>query len=222
MTPLLFQRPKLWSYMYNVIFISLFCFVQWPVYGEPPMHKDQPPVSIGLLLNPERALSVLERGPAADSPEVRLTPVFLQCVLHYITIVLQKVTLSSHAGGRVPAAVGFSFRAETLSGWSHHWGSAVVWILHLPEETCPARDHHPPPGTVRAAHHNRRRRLIGWLIDLLKCVCANTFIFSSFFSVMQIYQSHVSSLWEDKWTTSLKLKKRCVLWLRIICEWVGW
>lgn len=42
---------------------------EWSVYGEPPMHKDQPPVSIGLLLNPERALSVLERGPAADSPE---------------------------------------------------------------------------------------------------------------------------------------------------------
>ncbi|KAG7318490.1 hypothetical protein KOW79_018245 [Hemibagrus wyckioides] len=42
---------------------------EWPVYSEPPMHKDQPPVSIGLLLNSERALSVLERGPAADSPE---------------------------------------------------------------------------------------------------------------------------------------------------------
>ncbi|XP_053336445.1 nucleolar protein 6 [Clarias gariepinus] len=42
---------------------------EWSVYSEPPMHKDQPPVSIGLLLNYERALSVLERGPAADSPE---------------------------------------------------------------------------------------------------------------------------------------------------------
>uniref|UniRef100_A0A3B4DB22 Nucleolar protein 6 n=1 Tax=Pygocentrus nattereri TaxID=42514 RepID=A0A3B4DB22_PYGNA len=41
----------------------------WPVNKEPPKHKDQPPLSIGLLLNHERALSVLERGPPADSPE---------------------------------------------------------------------------------------------------------------------------------------------------------
>ncbi|XP_066513150.1 nucleolar protein 6 [Hoplias malabaricus] len=42
---------------------------EWPVNSEPPKHKDQPPLSIGLLLNPERAFSVLERGPSADSPE---------------------------------------------------------------------------------------------------------------------------------------------------------
>ncbi|XP_060762939.1 nucleolar protein 6 [Neoarius graeffei] len=42
---------------------------EWTVYGEPPMHKDQPPLSFGLLLNHEHALSVLEKGPAADSPE---------------------------------------------------------------------------------------------------------------------------------------------------------
>ncbi|KAI5088223.1 nucleolar protein 6 [Silurus meridionalis] len=42
---------------------------EWPVYGDPPLYKDQPPVSVGVLLHPERALSVLERGPAADKPE---------------------------------------------------------------------------------------------------------------------------------------------------------
>ncbi|KAI4898333.1 hypothetical protein NFI96_024564 [Prochilodus magdalenae] len=42
---------------------------EWPVNQEPPKHKDQPPLSIGLLLNHDRALSVLERGPSADSPE---------------------------------------------------------------------------------------------------------------------------------------------------------
>ncbi|XP_076854204.1 nucleolar protein 6 [Brachyhypopomus gauderio] len=42
---------------------------EWPVCSEPPKHKDQPPLAIGLLLNLEHALSVLERGPPADSPE---------------------------------------------------------------------------------------------------------------------------------------------------------
>ncbi|XP_072520710.1 nucleolar protein 6 [Salminus brasiliensis] len=42
---------------------------EWSVYSEPPKHKDQPPLSIGLLLNPEHCFSVLERGPPADSPE---------------------------------------------------------------------------------------------------------------------------------------------------------
>uniref|UniRef100_A0A673LEW0 Nucleolar protein 6 n=1 Tax=Sinocyclocheilus rhinocerous TaxID=307959 RepID=A0A673LEW0_9TELE len=34
-----------------------------------PEHKDQPPLSIGLLLNLEHAPSVLERGPPADNPK---------------------------------------------------------------------------------------------------------------------------------------------------------
>ncbi|KAJ8380561.1 hypothetical protein SKAU_G00013390 [Synaphobranchus kaupii] len=42
---------------------------EWPVDSEPPKHKDQPPLSFGLLLNPEFAASVLERGPPADSPK---------------------------------------------------------------------------------------------------------------------------------------------------------
>ncbi|KAG7481304.1 hypothetical protein MATL_G00065380 [Megalops atlanticus] len=42
---------------------------EWLVDSEPPKHKDQPPLSFGLLLNPEIAASVLERGPPADSPK---------------------------------------------------------------------------------------------------------------------------------------------------------
>ncbi|XP_062874179.1 nucleolar protein 6 isoform X2 [Trichomycterus rosablanca] len=48
---------------------SLLPDPEWSVYCEPPKHKDLPPVSLGLLLNHERALSVLERGPPADSPQ---------------------------------------------------------------------------------------------------------------------------------------------------------
>ncbi|XP_030633851.1 nucleolar protein 6 [Chanos chanos] len=42
---------------------------EWPVDSEPPKHKDQAPLSFGLLLTPEHAHSVLERGPPADSPQ---------------------------------------------------------------------------------------------------------------------------------------------------------
>ncbi|KAM6944800.1 nucleolar protein 6 [Lycodopsis pacificus] len=41
---------------------------EWSVESEAPKHKAQPPLSFGLLLNPELAASVLERGPAANSP----------------------------------------------------------------------------------------------------------------------------------------------------------
>lgn len=42
---------------------------EWPVDSAPPKHKDQPPLNIGLMLNLEQALSVLERGPPADNPK---------------------------------------------------------------------------------------------------------------------------------------------------------
>lgn len=42
---------------------------EWSVTSEAPKHKDQPPLSFGLLFNPEKASSVLDRGPPADSPE---------------------------------------------------------------------------------------------------------------------------------------------------------
>ncbi|XP_063051087.1 nucleolar protein 6 [Engraulis encrasicolus] len=42
---------------------------EWPVSVEPPKHKDQPPLSFGLLLNPEHLASVLEKGPPADNPK---------------------------------------------------------------------------------------------------------------------------------------------------------
>ncbi|XP_066568043.1 nucleolar protein 6 [Amia ocellicauda] len=42
---------------------------QWAVNSDPPKHKDQPPLSFGLLLNPEFSATVLERGPPADSPQ---------------------------------------------------------------------------------------------------------------------------------------------------------
>uniref|UniRef100_A0A4W5P9S1 Nucleolar protein 6 n=1 Tax=Hucho hucho TaxID=62062 RepID=A0A4W5P9S1_9TELE len=37
--------------------------------SDAPKHNAQPPLSFGLLLNPEQAASVLERGPPADSPK---------------------------------------------------------------------------------------------------------------------------------------------------------
>uniref|UniRef100_A0A665T5Y7 Nucleolar protein 6 n=1 Tax=Echeneis naucrates TaxID=173247 RepID=A0A665T5Y7_ECHNA len=42
---------------------------EWSVDSEAPKHKAQPPLSFGLLLRPELAISVLERGPPADSPK---------------------------------------------------------------------------------------------------------------------------------------------------------
>ncbi|XP_056141122.1 nucleolar protein 6 [Lampris incognitus] len=42
---------------------------EWSVESEAPKHKDQPPLSFGLILRPELASSVLERGPPADSPK---------------------------------------------------------------------------------------------------------------------------------------------------------
>ncbi|XP_010776963.1 nucleolar protein 6 [Notothenia coriiceps] len=42
---------------------------EWSVESEAPKHKAQPPLCFGLLLKPELAASVLERGPPADSPK---------------------------------------------------------------------------------------------------------------------------------------------------------
>ncbi|KAK5871329.1 hypothetical protein PBY51_004214 [Eleginops maclovinus] len=42
---------------------------EWSVESEAPKHKAQPPLCFGLLLRPELAASVLERGPPADSPK---------------------------------------------------------------------------------------------------------------------------------------------------------
>lgn len=47
--------------------------------SEAPKHKTQPPLSFGLLLKPEQAASVLERGPPADSPKV-MSHICLLCV----------------------------------------------------------------------------------------------------------------------------------------------
>ncbi|XP_010903751.2 nucleolar protein 6 [Esox lucius] len=46
---------------------SLLPDPEWSVESEAPKHKVQPHLSFGLLLNPEQAVSVLERGPPADS-----------------------------------------------------------------------------------------------------------------------------------------------------------
>ncbi|XP_041957750.1 nucleolar protein 6 [Alosa sapidissima] len=53
----------------HVLAHSLPSDPEWPVTSEPPKHKDQPPLSFGLLLNPDHLVSVLEKGPAADSPK---------------------------------------------------------------------------------------------------------------------------------------------------------
>lgn len=57
----------------------LFVSSQWCVEHEAPKHKSQPPLSFGLLLRPELATSVLERGPPADSPKVNRPPSFCVC-----------------------------------------------------------------------------------------------------------------------------------------------
>lgn len=66
-----FNHWMCWTYF--------FCFFQWSVESEAPKHKAQPPLSFGLLLRPELAFSVLERGPPADSPKVT-SPLSLFCV----------------------------------------------------------------------------------------------------------------------------------------------
>nr|XP_042706651.1 nucleolar protein 6 isoform X3 [Chrysemys picta bellii] len=42
---------------------------QWPISAEPPKHRDAGHLSFGLLLTPEFAASILEKGPEADRPE---------------------------------------------------------------------------------------------------------------------------------------------------------
>ncbi|KAM4616374.1 nucleolar protein 6 [Polymixia lowei] len=42
---------------------------EWSVENDAPKHKGQPPLSFGLILRPELAASVLEKGPPADSPQ---------------------------------------------------------------------------------------------------------------------------------------------------------
>ncbi|XP_008164588.2 nucleolar protein 6 isoform X1 [Chrysemys picta bellii] len=42
---------------------------QWPISAEPPKHKDAGHLSFGLLLTPEFAAGILEKGPEADRPE---------------------------------------------------------------------------------------------------------------------------------------------------------
>ncbi|XP_077378233.1 nucleolar protein 6 isoform X2 [Festucalex cinctus] len=42
---------------------------EWSLESEPPKYKAQPPLTFGLLLRPELATSVLERGPPADGPK---------------------------------------------------------------------------------------------------------------------------------------------------------
>ncbi|XP_054842072.1 nucleolar protein 6 [Eublepharis macularius] len=41
----------------------------WPINVDPPKHKDTGPLSFGLLLSPDFAASILEKGPEADCPE---------------------------------------------------------------------------------------------------------------------------------------------------------
>lgn len=61
---------------WTILLVSL----QWSVENEAPKYKSQAPLSFGLLLNPELATSVLERGPPADTPKVfptfSFSPVF--------------------------------------------------------------------------------------------------------------------------------------------------
>ncbi|XP_015283672.1 PREDICTED: nucleolar protein 6 [Gekko japonicus] len=47
----------------------IHAFDHWPINAEPPKHKDTGSLSFGLLLSPDFAASVLEKGPEADSPE---------------------------------------------------------------------------------------------------------------------------------------------------------
>ncbi|XP_017283451.1 nucleolar protein 6 isoform X2 [Kryptolebias marmoratus] len=48
---------------------SLSPDLEWSVESEAPKYKAHPPLSFGLLLKPELAASVLERGPPADNPK---------------------------------------------------------------------------------------------------------------------------------------------------------
>uniref|UniRef100_A0A8C7XNX7 Nucleolar protein 6 n=1 Tax=Oryzias sinensis TaxID=183150 RepID=A0A8C7XNX7_9TELE len=48
---------------------SLAPDLEWSVESEAPKYKAQPPLSFGLLLKPELASCILEKGPAADNPK---------------------------------------------------------------------------------------------------------------------------------------------------------
>lgn len=70
----------------------------------------------------------------------------------------------------------------------------MVWVLHLPEEACPAEDHHPLTGTVCP---QQQKEILFFLINFsfffffTKCaICATTFV-SSFFSHADIPKSCV-------------------------------
>lgn len=78
-------ETKVWKQL-DCLLVSL----QWSVENEAPKYKSQPPLSFGLLLNPELSPSVLERGPPADSPKVLPTlppPLFIS--VDIIAAVLQ-------------------------------------------------------------------------------------------------------------------------------------
>uniref|UniRef100_A0A3B3HT41 Nucleolar protein 6 n=1 Tax=Oryzias latipes TaxID=8090 RepID=A0A3B3HT41_ORYLA len=48
---------------------SLAPDLEWSVESDAPKYKAQPPLSFGLLLQPELASCILEKGPAADNPK---------------------------------------------------------------------------------------------------------------------------------------------------------
>ena len=69
------SSPILWQPLLQQPHFS-FCFMfpifpQWSIDAEPPKHKDVGSLTFGLLFVPEFAASTLEKGPQADSPEVR-------------------------------------------------------------------------------------------------------------------------------------------------------
>lgn len=56
------------NYLYVNEYVP-FYFLQWNINESPPT-KDVMTLTFGLLLNPEAAMSMVDKGPSADSPEV--------------------------------------------------------------------------------------------------------------------------------------------------------
>ncbi|EMP32511.1 Nucleolar protein 6 [Chelonia mydas] len=151
---------------------------QWPISAEPPKHKDAGHLSFGLLLTPEFATSILEKGPEADRPEAAEFRKFWG----------EKSELRRFQDGAICEAVVWG--AETMCQkrlipeqivkhllWLHadipessicYTGAVLESVIRVGRESCGGREQQPAPAVPDAvglviAFGRTQRSLVGEL-----------------------------------------------------------
>ena len=109
-------------FFWRSLFSFLFLFPsQWSVESEAPKYKAQPPLSFGLLLRPELAATVLERGPPADSPQFIYIYIYIYiyilCPCSYFLAIQLELKGHWHIFGTLPKSF-ILLKMEKL--WGHH------------------------------------------------------------------------------------------------------